>query len=73
MDKESKMERIRFGFLLIIVVLLTGCVDNTTAVQHCDKLGLQSTGKIFGCSIECVNVTTGQLYDYEGDCKLVRN
>ena len=57
-------------FLLILIVLIAGCVDNTKAIQHCDSLGLQYTGKKLGCDVQCINATTGQLYNFAGDCKI---
>ena len=54
------------------MVFIAGCVDNIKSVQHCESLGLQYTGKIFGCDTECINVTTGQKFVYEGSCRFVR-
>ena len=59
-------------FLIFGLLLISGCVDNITSVQHCESLGLQYTGKIFGCDIECINISTGQKFVYEGSCKLIR-
>ncbi len=59
--------------LLIIIIailgllLIAGCVDNTTAIKHCDSLGLAWTGKFMGSNIECVNVTSQQLFTYKAD------
>ncbi len=58
--------------IILGLLFITGCVDNISSVQHCESLGLQYTGKIFGCDIECINTTTGQKFIYDGECKLVR-
>ena len=62
--------------LLIIIgivglLLLAGCVDNTTAIKHCDSLGLAWTGKFMGSNIECINVTSQQLFVYAADFKFI--
>ena len=54
------------------MLVIAGCVDNTSAIKHCDSLGLQWTGDKFGCDIRCINVSSQQLYDFRGSCKLVR-
>ncbi len=56
---------------LLAMLLVAGCVDNTSAIQHCDSLGLQYTGKILGCDIQCINITSGQLYRYNGECRFM--
>ena len=66
------MKKLIIILSLLTLLMVTGCIDNTRAIQHCDSLGLQSTGKIFGCDIQCVNATSGQLFYYDGQCKLTR-
>ncbi len=56
---------------IVALLIIAGCVDNTTSINHCAKLGLQYTGKVLGCNVECINVTTGQLYRFNADCKFI--
>ncbi len=58
--------------IIVALLLIAGCVNNTTSINHCAKLGLQYTGKIWGCDVECVNVTTGQLYKFNADCRFIK-
>ena len=54
---------------LLLLVILVGCVDNTSAIKHCNSLGLDWTGKFMGSDIECINVTSQQLFVYAADFK----
>lgn len=56
-------------FFLLLSLLITGCVDNTSAIRHCESVGLQYTGKFLGCDIECINVTTAEKKVYAADCQ----
>ena len=67
-----KIKRIVIFLILLLSLLVISCVDNASSIQHCHKLGLQYTGKIFGCDVECINATTGQLYRFEGECRFIR-
>lgn len=57
--------------LILLLLLLVGCVDKSSAIQLCSQKGLQYTGKLFGSDIECVNATSGQLYRYSGEWQLI--
>ena len=58
--------------LILSSILITSCVDNTSAIQHCASLDLQYTGKFMGCDIECLNVTNAELHTFAGDCRWSR-
>ena len=58
--------------LIVVMLLIAGCVDNINAVKHCESLGLDYTGKLLGCDVECINISTGQKFVYEGSCRLIR-
>ncbi|MCH8003913.1 MAG: hypothetical protein IH934_04765 [Nanoarchaeota archaeon] len=56
---------------ILTILFIPGCVDNTSAIRHCESLGLQYTGKVLTCNIQCINITSGQLFTYNGDCKFI--
>ena len=58
--------------LIVSMLVIAGCVDNTSAIKHCNSLGLDWTGDKFGCDVMCINVSTQQLYRYAADCKIIR-
>ena len=58
--------------LILSSILITSCVDNTSAIQHCASLDLQYTGKALTSNIECVNVTSGELHTYSGDWRWLK-
>ncbi len=65
------MKKLIIIILLLSSILIAGCVDNTKAIQHCESVGLQYTGKKLGCDIECLNVTSAEKFTYEGDCRFI--
>jgi len=69
--KKLNKPLIPFGLLIIFLLVLNGCVDNTSSIHHCDKLGLQYTGKILGCDVECINVSTGEKFLFDGKCRFL--
>ena len=69
---QTKMTKLIILLLIVLSLFVAGCTDNTKAIQHCDSLGLQYTGKILGCNVECINVTSGQLFTYNAECKFIR-
>ncbi|KKM17162.1 hypothetical protein LCGC14_1678510 [marine sediment metagenome] len=66
------MKKVIMILALLSILLLAGCVDNISSVRHCESLGLQYTGKLLGCDVECINISSGQKFTYEGSCKFVR-
>ena len=47
------------------MLVIAGCVDNTSAIKHCDSLDLQWTGKKLTSNVECINITSQQLFTYK--------
>lgn len=68
---EKRQRRKATIAIIIFLLLITGCVDNTKAIQHCESVGLQYTGKAFGCDIQCINVTSAEKSTYAGDCRFI--
>jgi len=71
MAEGNKITKTIIATLILALLILTACVDKSAAVQLCADKGLQYTGKTFGSDIECVNVTSGQLFRYSGEWQVI--
>lgn len=68
---KSKITMSKLIFLILLLLLLSGCIDRSEAIKVCSDKGLQYTGKLFTGNIQCVNATSGQLYEYKGNIDII--
>jgi len=56
--------------IILTLLLITGCVDKSTAITKCEEKGYQFYQVTLGCDTVCIDTETGEKHTYEGNCKL---
>jgi len=55
---------------LIAILLISGCVDKSSAIIKCQDKGYQFYELTLGCDTVCIDTETGEKHTYDGNCRV---